>query len=247
MMRKYIFSIGVFLALAGLAEAVLVDSGLTPHRAEYRVKISVLSGRLNTELRQTKDGYIATHLIAPTGIAGAITGSGEILAESEFQDGESGIVPLRYRGNDEISSDRLRVDIVFDWDASRATGEFQTDETPAPVPVDKPLDELVHDPVSIQYELMANLANGSSETEYVLFEHDRIRTVEITRVGERRIKTGAGTFDTIGIRHQAKGSSRATTLWMAAELGYLPVMIERHRKEKLQMRAELEKYEPEST
>ena len=246
-MLRYIVFFGFFIILSGSAGIVRADSGLVPHRAEYRVKISVLSGRLNTELRQTKDGYVATHLIAPTGIAGAIAGSGKILAESEFQDGEAGIVPLRYRGNDEISSDRLRVDIAFDWDASRATGEFQTKDDPAPVSVDTPLEELVHDPVSIQYELMANLAKGASETEYVLFEHDRVRTVEITRVGERRIKTGAGTFDTIGIRHQARNSSRATTLWIASELGYLPVMIERHRKEKLQMRAELEKYEPEST
>ena len=94
---------------------------------------------------------------------------------------------------------------------------------------------------------MTDLANGEDTTEYVLFEHDRVRTVEISRVGTRRIKTGAGTFNTIGIRHQAQNSSRATTLWIAMDLGYLPVMIERHRKGKLQMRAELQKYEPEST
>jgi hypothetical protein len=246
-MGKYILLLGFLLAVGGQAVAVRADSGLVPHHAEYRVKISILSGRLSTELRRTEYGYVATHLIEPTGLAGAIVGNGEILAESEFQDGDRGIIPLRYRGDDELSSDRLRVDIAFDWEASRAVGEFQEKDDPVPVPVDVPLDQLVHDPVSIQYALMADLANGSSATEYVLFEHDKVRTVEVTRVGERRIKTAAGTFDTIGIRHQARNSSRATTLWIAAELGYLPVLIERHRNGKLQMRAELEKYEPEST
>ena len=246
-MPKYLFFLVFLVATSGLPEIAGAESGLIPHRAEYRVKISVLSGRLNTELRRTKDGYVARHLIEPTGLAGAIAGSGGILAESEFQDGEDGIVPLRYKGNDELSSDRLRVDIAFDWNAMRASGEFQTKDDPAPVAVDSPLDQLVHDPVSIQYELMTDLANGEDTTEYVLFEHDRVRTVEISRVGTRRIKTGAGTFDTIGIRHQAQNSSRATTLWIAMDLGYLPVMIERHRKGKLQMRAELQKYEPEST
>jgi hypothetical protein len=154
------------------------------------------------------------------------------------------IIPLRYTGNDEVSSDKLRVDIAFDWDAQRATGEFQTDEDPAPVEVDTPLDELVHDPVSIQYELMADLARDGATEEYVLFEHDRVRTVEVSRVGTQRITTKAGTFDAIGIRHQALNSSRTTTLWIAAELGYLPVLIERHRKGKLLMRAKLEKYVP---
>ena len=34
---------------------------LTPHTAQYKVKISVVSGRLSTELRATKDGYVANH------------------------------------------------------------------------------------------------------------------------------------------------------------------------------------------
>ena len=241
--------LAVFSGATGTAETA-TGNALTPHRAEYRVKISVLSGRLNTELRRAGDRYVATHLIKPTGLASAFAG-GDILAESEFRTTDDAIIPLRYTGNDEISSDKLRVDIAFDWDARRATGQFQTDEDPTPVAVDTPLEELVHDPVSIQYELMADLArHGSTDgstAEYVLFEHDRVRTVEISQVGTQRIETRAGTFDAIGIRHQARNSSRATTLWIAAELGYLPVMIERHRKGKLQMRAKLTKYEPTAT
>lgn len=245
MLRNSLLLIFLISSLSGSlwAAAASADGGLTPHRAEYRVKISLLSGRLSTELRRSGDHYVATHLIEPTGLASAFTG-GDILAESEFRTTEMAIIPLRYTGNDEVSNEKLRVDIAFDWDARRATGEFQTDEDPAPVQVDTPLDELVHDPVSIQYELMADLARDGSTEEYVLFEHDRVRTVEVSRVGTQRITTKAGTFDVIGIRHQARNSSRTTTLWIAAELGYLPVMIERHRKGKLIMRAKLEKYEP---
>ena len=245
MFHRSLFFIALLFTLTAPAAPVegSETGALTPHRAEYRVKINILGGRLRTELRRSGDRYIATHLIEPTGLASAFAG-GDILAESEFRTTGDDVIPLRYTGNDEVSRDKVRVDIAFDWDARRATGQFQTKEDPAPVAVDTPLDELVHDPVSIQYELMANLARGSATTEYVLFEHDRVRPVEISRVGSQRVKTEAGTFDAIGIRHQARNSSRATTLWIAAELGYLPVMIERHRKGKLQMRAKLEKYEP---
>ena len=246
--HKLLFLIILLAGLPGLSWTVeaTADAALTPHRAEYRVKINVLSGRLSTELRRSGNHYVATHLIEPKGLAAAFTG-GDILAESEFRTTAEDVIPLRYTGNDEVSSDKLRVDIAFDWEAGRATGEFQTDEDPAPVVVDTPLDELVHDPVSIQYELMADLARDSSKAEYVLFEHDQVRPVEVSRIGTQRIETRAGTFDAIGIRHQARNSSRATTLWIAAELGYLPVMIERHRKGKLQMRAKLTKYEPTAT
>ncbi len=235
-----------FLALVTglvLASGALAEGRLTPHKAEYQVKISVLSGRLNTELVTTEDGYKATHLIKPTGLAGALVG-GNIFAESEFKEAPNGLVPLRYVANDEISSEKLRVDIKFDWDEQRAHGTYQTKDDPEAVELNDPLNGDVHDGVSIQYELMADLINGTSDPQYVLFEHDKVRKLEITNVGEQSVTTKAGTFTAVGVRHQAEGSSRATTLWLAKELGYLPVVIERHRKGKLQMRAKLVRYEP---
>ncbi|MCH8944992.1 MAG: hypothetical protein IH910_09435 [Proteobacteria bacterium] len=54
----------------------------------------------------------------------------------------------------------------------------------------------------------------------------------------------AGSYEAVGIQHQAEGSSRITTLWCVEELGYLPVVIEQHRKGKLKFRASLQKYTP---
>lgn len=243
-MHKLIVLLAATL-LAVAAGQASADKLLTPHTAEYKVKISLLGGRLSTRLSRVGDTYVATHLVEPTGLAGAIAG-GDIFAESVFRAEGDGIVPLHYRGDDELSSDKLRVDIDFDWDSGRATGQYQTKDDPAPVAVDDPIDPSIHDPVSIQYELMVDLANGGSEEQYVLYEHDRIRPLVISRVGTRQIKTAAGTFDTVGIRHQAGSSSRSTTLWFAEELGWLPVMIERHRKGKLQMEATLVRYAPET-
>ena len=66
----------VVLALFAHAAAA---TELTPHRAEYKVRIAVVSGQLNTELRATDDGYVATHVVKPTGLARVIA-SGEMLA-----------------------------------------------------------------------------------------------------------------------------------------------------------------------
>jgi hypothetical protein len=56
------------------------------------------------------------------------------------------------------------------------------------------------------------------------------------------VKTKAGTYEVVGIQHQKEGSSRVTTLWCAPELGYLPIVIEQHRKKKRNFRATLTKY-----
>ena len=215
---------------------------LTPHTAEYKVRISVLGGRLNTELRKTATGYVATHRIKATGIAAALVG-GEIFAESEFLPGDDGILPVRYNANDEISKDKLRADIQFDWELQRVTGTYQNRDHAEPVVVDDPLEGLAHDGVSIQYELMHDLMNEGASRAYTLFDVDELKKLNISSVGTRTVKTRAGKFEAIGIRHQAENSSRQTTLWCVEELGFLPVMIQQHRKGKLRFEAKLVSYE----
>ena len=104
------------------------------------------------------------------------------------------------------------------------------------------LDGIVHDRVAIQYQLMHDLLNGGPDERYVLFDIDEFKTLIVRNVGERKVSTPAGDFRSVGIQHQAENSSRITTLWCVEELGYLPVLIEQHRKGKLRMRAELRTY-----
>ena len=249
-MRTQWLVLPTIVAVAAITAATTTRSAaagalLTPHSAEYKVKISILSGRLQTALRRTDSGYIATHRIEPTGLANALV-RGEIFAESAFAVGDKGLRPTHYVARDEISKDKLSADIRFDWDAGRMHGSYRTEDDDAPVDVDDPLDALVFDGVSIQYELMHDLMTSGAATEYVLYDVDELKRLTITNIGTRRVRTPAGEFDAIGIRHQAENSSRQTTLWCVAELDYLPVVIERHRKGKLQMRAQLKRYEPEA-
>ena len=104
------------------------------------------------------------------------------------------------------------------------------------------LEALTHDRVSIQYALMNDLLNGRLDEHYRLFETDELRLLNVRSVGTRQIRVPAGRFEAIGIQHQAEGSSRATTLWCVEELGYLPVVIEQHRKGKLRVKATLKSY-----
>ena len=89
---------------------------------------------------------------------------------------------------------------------------------------------------------MHDLQNGGPHERYVLFDIDEFKTLVVTKVGERRVSTPAGDFTAVGIQHRAENSSRVTTLWCVKDLGYLPVVIEQHRKGKLRMRAELKHY-----
>lgn len=232
---RFVRSISLIIALILVAPATAATS-LTPHTAVYKVKIKVVSGQLNTELRRTEDGYVANHVIKPTGLARMIS-SGTMDVRSEFINSDDGVLPIRYESIDTIRDDP-GVDLIFDWDNREATGTVDGN------PVAYPLAGITHDSVSIQYALMQDLLNGDVAAQYSLFDTDETKRVNASNIGTKEVSTRAGRFTAVGIRHQKEASSRITTLWCVEELGYLPVIIEQHRKGKLNFRATLVSYTP---
>lgn len=234
-LRLFVTALALLAAAAGMAEP-----GLTPHSAEYRVKISVLSGRLTTRLDVTDSGYAAIHRIEPTGMARMVAG-GTIEESSLFDATDDGVLPVHYLSNDTLSRDKTRASIAFDWQARSLSGTVN-DES-----ISSTLADIVHDRVSIQYQLMHDLKNGGAHGTYTLFDIDELKTLNIKLIGSREFKVPAGRFTAIGVQHQAEGSSRVTTLWCVPELDYLPIVIEQHRKGKLRLRATLSEYSARDT
>jgi hypothetical protein len=221
-------------AISGTAAAHDV---LTPHAAEYKVKISVLGGKLDTRIEKTESGYYAESAIAATGMS-RIVAHGSIRESSTIETTEGGLRPRRFRSADTLTKDGESVDLTFDWDAQNVGGlidgaEFKAD-----------LDGNVHDRVSLQYGLMSDLLSGIERSKYFLQDAEQLKILSITNIGTQSVRVPFGSFEAIGIQHRAENSSRVTTLWCVEELGYLPVIIEQHRNGKRQMRAELTNYTP---
>ena len=228
----------ILLLFACVCQPAAADTELTPHSAEYKLKMSVLSGRLNTRLAVTERGYEATHHIEPKGMAKLFAG-GEIHEVSGFETRPDGVFPVHYRSMDTLTKDETDADVDFDWSTGAMTGVVNG------VVLDDRLENLVHDRVSIQYQLMFDLLSGGPGQTYVLYDIDEFKTLTVRNIGEKKVRVPAGRFDAVGIQHQAEGSSRTTTLWCVPELDFLPVIIEQHRKGKLRMRAQLTEYSPE--
>lgn len=224
--------LAAFVLVLAVASAGATE--LTPYRAEYKVKISVISGKLTAELRASDSGYVATHAVKPVGLARILT-RGTIVVSSEFTAAADGVKPVSYDGVDTIT-DEPEVHLGFDWSTNVASGTVGGEDTTIQ------LDGLSHDPISIQYALMHDLLTGRSKDTYVLFDVDKMRVADIRNIGTKTVKTKAGSYEVIGIQHQNQNSSRVMTLWCAPELGYLPVIVEQHRNNKLRMRATLTEY-----
>jgi hypothetical protein len=225
-------------ATFSLAQAVAADE-FTPHSAEYKIKISVLGGRLTTRFERSDNGFTAKSVIKATGMS-RVFAHGEIREQSWFAENGDKIRPSRYLSSDSLSKNGTDVDLEFNWSEQLVSGtiggeEFQTD-----------IDGALHDRVSLQYALMLDLINGNYDDTYSLQDAEELKLLSVTSVGIKTVKVPYGTFEATGLQHRAGTSSRVTTMWFAKELGYLPVMIEQHRKGKLKVRAVLSSYLPDA-
>ena len=229
-----------FLLAASLilaAPASFATPALTPYTAEYKIEISIVNGKLNTQLQRTETGYRAESVIRATGLSRLFV-AGSIRETSWFSEGEGSIQQHQYRSTDGLSSDHDKIDLDVDWHANEVTGWIDGEEFQAA------LDGEVHDRVSLQYGLMYDLLNGGEDEEYFLQDAEELKVLSITNVGTKAVRVPFGRFNAVGIQHQRVGSSRVTTLWCVEELGYLPVIIEQHRKGTRRLRAVLTKYHP---
>lgn len=238
-MNRLTVTLVATLAAALAVPAAAAVESLTPHTAEYRIKISVLSGTMRTVVGQTESGFSARSVITPNGMAKLLV-NGVIEEQSEFEERADGVRPLVYSSTDTLSKEEKFTNFSFDWERHEISGTINDEGF-----VFKLKGE-AHDRVSIQYELMHDLLNGQAAHDYAIVDGEELKELTVTNIGTRKIKVPFGEFEAVGIQHQARNSSRISTLWCVAELGYLPVLIEQHRHGKLRLRAELTDYLPVS-
>lgn len=210
------------LLLCLISNASLADQNLTPHRATYKVKISLLSGEMQSGLQIDGSDYVVESTVTPKGIARLIT-RGTIRESSRFNIVQGEVRPSEYRSADTLSKNGNQIQINFDWTANAAVGVVDGSPYSAPLDVD------VIDRASLQYALMFDLLNQQLREEYVLLEADGTKRLTVSNRGEKSVRVPFGLLDVIGITHRAESSSRETTLWCAPSLGYLPVVIEQHK------------------
>lgn len=227
----------LLLAVACTSIAAPVATGLTPHVAEYKVKIKFLSGKLKTEVKATDDGYSAESVLRASGLARLFV-RGEIREKSAFTVIEGVVRPARYDSTDSISKHAKSLHFDFDWDQQIVTGTINDQD------LQLELQGLVYERVSIQYQLMLDLQNQRIREAYALLDDFEPKLLQVSTIAKKQVKVPFGKFEAIGVQHRKKDSGRVTTLWCVEELGYLPVIIEQHRDGKLTVRAVLTRYEP---
>jgi hypothetical protein len=153
---------------------------------------------------------------------------------SHFRVSPDGIQPLEFWYEDGSRSGEDNFHVAFDWDrgialVSNAGGRREI-----------ALQRSALDRGSLQVALMRDLAATGTLRTYRLADEDSVADYEYTDNGTATMQTGVGTLETRIVTQQRAGSSRATWLWVAPELGFLPVRIEQRRDGEVQTAFELQ-------
>ena len=99
-----------------------------------------------------------------------------------------------------------------------------------------PLQAAMIDKLAVELAVMRDIAQGQRQTEYTVVEGRKIKTYRMKVLGQERVSTPQGTFDTVKITRdmaeaQQSGNPRKTVVWSAPALGFIPVRVEHTEKD----------------
>ena len=154
--------------------------------------------------------------------------SSELAQTSTFRIVDGRVQPLQFQSDDGTDGRSRDQDLRFDWDSKRVTGTAESK------PVDLPLEAGVLDAMSLQIAVMRMLKAGEQPASFQMVDKTKIKDYVYTREGEEAVKTPQGTRQTVIYRSSRPGNTRGTWFWVAPELDYLPVKVERRNGSKVE-------------
>ena len=196
--------------------------------ASYRIEhrgMHVADARFVLAPAERPNEYSFRSETRPRGLASLVR-RGRPTEASLFRiEGES-VVPLSYELRDGTRKGEDNIAVEFDWGDLQATSSYRGDT------VQLPLDEPVLTRLALQVQVMEELAAGRQPSSYLLVHRNELKRYDYEALGSETLKTKIGALETERYIQQRQGSSRRILLWLAPELGYMPVRMEQQRKGK---------------
>lgn len=127
--------------------------------------------------------------------------------------------------------------LEFDWDDEKLWTTSEEKRWSQVLPPD------THDKLSQQQALRSDLAAGKQQVRYQVADGGKIKSYEYRVAANEPIQLPLGHLDTILVRRNKINKPQDFAIWIAPELNYMPVVIERERSVGM-YRMELVKYQP---
>ena len=226
-MNRSLHGLTKLITAAAITLLTLINSGHAaglPEKfdATYILSVGPLElAEMTRKLYPKGDGsYVYESKSKSIGYARWFTKS-TLTERSEWRYENQQLRPLIYSYDRTGDSKKERhLKLIFDWQSRRIT-DITNKEPWKLVLTNGTQDKLLY-----QLALVNDLQQGKrTKLEYNVADDGTAKITTFEIVGEERIQTALGEFDTLKL--QTSGT-RTTTLWCAKKLNYLPVLIEQH-------------------
>jgi hypothetical protein len=212
--------------LAGAPVAFADDPVLQQFSAEYRIRISIVSGSSTMSLRRDTNGeYVFETRARAAGLLGLFVRGG-IDETSRFVVRDGRIRPLYFKRVDTISKDERDVELEFDWPNGRLLRRYDDVIEELEIPVN------AVDPSLLFVVVMVDRPQGQEPQTYTLVERSHTELINIVEEGTETVETRAGKFPTIRYSHFSEAVGRTTRLWASPAIGHITVKMEQHDRKK---------------
>lgn len=143
--------------------------------------------------------------------------------ESRFHwNGQPVISSYRY----ERRGKEKHVHLKFDWQAMKVTNTINGDAWQMKIP------DGTQDKLSINLALKTRLLQQKSDASFPVADGGKLKTYDFKIIGRERINTPLGQLQAIKISRNKRGRTDGhSTLWLAPELQYLTIQIEKTDKD----------------
>lgn len=226
--RPRAWLISTLPALWLVCTAAAEPNPIPPHRAEYLLTRDGLPfATMVMELEIPSEGHYRyrsrtrpQRALALAGRAVAIALGANVSEESEGRVADGRLRPDRYlyrRRND----DARELIIAFDWEK----GQARTDSENRPWSMEIPAGTL--DKLVVLLALSQDVAAGTRDISYPVADGGKLKTYHYHVQGRQEIGTPAGTWETIELTRTKQDGPLDYRLWLAPDLSYLPVRVER--------------------
>jgi hypothetical protein len=206
-MRGWLYLLAVVAAVATATPPAFVEIEF-----EFTRNGGALA-RVTERLERSGDEYQLTEMWQGRGLY-ALLGSARRVSRGSFTAGA-----LRPREFFDERSGRDTARAWFDWQSHEVTMQYQGERKTEPMFPD------TQDRLS--FLLALSLLPGTARsTSYHIVDGKGLSHHKYQVLGRERLETPAGAFDTVKVARLSEGERKETAeLWLAAELGYLPVRL----------------------
>ena len=202
-------------------------------QAIYNAQLKQVDGQVMMTLKKEQDNLYSYEIITrPSGFWRVII-DGSIREKSTFVFNDGLVQSKTYELTETIRSKPRQSLAIFDWDNLLLSGNYKDRKFELPLNID------VIDRATLQIAIIANNQGPNLSSDYYILDRDKVLKVQVNKKDTVNVRVPFGEFETIEIQHRSEQSEITNSLWLAPELGYIPIKIAQKEDGKIVFSASL--------